>query len=298
MIRLLNFYVVHLTGFIVLGLIGGILLFIVSSLSLINSFFTSYSAITVTGLLPYDFSTMSIAFQLITLILIQAGSVSLWTLVPVVVRRRYLMQRFNEVVIPQEFDRSHLNPPTEKGVPLYLYSIEHWAMSRLIVNVLLYIGFWYLFGMTSLLIRFLSSPASRAMASTVGGFGYWTVFHVISAFNNAGFALFATSLEPFNRDPFIMIPLSFLIIAGQTGFPILLRLFIVIRSKFSRFAPVHSFLLNHGREIYTHLFSRVETLWLSFGGLSSLFSSLLSLLFLTLDLSQVPSFLRYLTSTS
>lgn len=52
-------------------------------------------------------------------------------------------------------------------------------------------------------------------------YGY---FHAISAFNNAGFALYSDSLVGFNRDPFVLLPINVLIILGGVGFPVLFEL--------------------------------------------------------------------------
>lgn len=50
------------------------------------------------------------------------------------------------------------------------------------------------------------------------------VFHSISAFNNAGFSLFTSSLIGFADDPFVLVPISIAIIIGGLGFPVLLEL--------------------------------------------------------------------------
>ena len=50
------------------------------------------------------------------------------------------------------------------------------------------------------------------------------VFHGVSAFNNAGFALFEDNLIGFVADPWICLPIAFAVIAGGLGFPVLLQL--------------------------------------------------------------------------
>lgn len=49
-------------------------------------------------------------------------------------------------------------------------------------------------------------------------------FHGISAFNNAGFALYSDSLMGFAYDPFILMPMNFVIILGGFGFPVLFEI--------------------------------------------------------------------------
>ena len=50
------------------------------------------------------------------------------------------------------------------------------------------------------------------------------VFHSVSAFNNAGFALYSDSLVRFADDPVITLAVSVLVFAGALGFPVLIEL--------------------------------------------------------------------------
>ncbi|KAF4405165.1 MULTISPECIES: TrkH family potassium uptake protein [Streptomyces] len=50
------------------------------------------------------------------------------------------------------------------------------------------------------------------------------VFHAVSAFNNAGFALYSDSLMGFVTDPWICLPVALAVIAGGLGFPVLFEL--------------------------------------------------------------------------
>ncbi|GAA4674438.1 potassium transporter TrkG [Streptomyces chumphonensis] len=49
-------------------------------------------------------------------------------------------------------------------------------------------------------------------------------FHSVSAFNNAGFALYSDSLMGFVGDPWICLPIASAVIAGGLGFPVLFEL--------------------------------------------------------------------------
>lgn len=53
---------------------------------------------------------------------------------------------------------------------------------------------------------------------------YHGIFHSISAFNNAGFALYSDNLVGFATDPVISITVALAIIAGGLGFPVLFEL--------------------------------------------------------------------------
>jgi len=50
------------------------------------------------------------------------------------------------------------------------------------------------------------------------------VFHAVSAFNNAGFALFSDNLIGFAGDPWICLPIAAAVILGGIGFPVLFEL--------------------------------------------------------------------------
>ena len=58
-----------------------------------------------------------------------------------------------------------------------------------------------------------------------GQAAYLGVFHAVSAFNNAGFALYSDSLMGFVSDPWICLPIAFAVIAGGLGFPVWLELY-------------------------------------------------------------------------
>ena len=59
------------------------------------------------------------------------------------------------------------------------------------------------------------------------------MFHAVSAFNNAGFALYTDNLIGFVDDPFICLPIAAAIILGGLGFPVIMQL----RKEFRR--PLH-----------------------------------------------------------
>jgi potassium uptake TrkH family protein len=56
------------------------------------------------------------------------------------------------------------------------------------------------------------------------------VFHAVSAFNNAGFALFSDSLMGYATDPWICLPVAAGVVLGGLGFPVLMQLRKELRS--------------------------------------------------------------------
>lgn len=58
----------------------------------------------------------------------------------------------------------------------------------------------------------------------LGKAAWFGIFHSISAFNNAGFALYTTSLMDLASDPFILVPLSIAVIFGGLGFLVVVEM--------------------------------------------------------------------------
>ncbi|MBA2770268.1 MAG: TrkH family potassium uptake protein [Sporichthyaceae bacterium] len=59
---------------------------------------------------------------------------------------------------------------------------------------------------------------------SVGRAAYLGIFHAVSSFNNAGFALWSDNLVGFVTDPFICLPIAAAVILGGLGFPVLFEL--------------------------------------------------------------------------
>ncbi|KAL0225988.1 hypothetical protein P9112_013312 [Eukaryota sp. TZLM1-RC] len=109
---LLNYYALHASYFLVMGTLGSVLFLITSPITLSDSIFTSFSAITCTGLLTYDVETVPFITQLLMLLLIQSGSMVFLTIAPVIIRRSYIIHRFKDVqIVPTEvLDRYESEP--------------------------------------------------------------------------------------------------------------------------------------------------------------------------------------------
>jgi potassium uptake TrkH family protein len=53
---------------------------------------------------------------------------------------------------------------------------------------------------------------------------YHGVYHAVSAYNNAGFALYGDSLVRFATDPVVGVPMALAVVVGGIGFPVLIEL--------------------------------------------------------------------------
>ncbi|KAK6539435.1 hypothetical protein TWF694_009659 [Orbilia ellipsospora] len=111
----------------------------------------------------------------------------------------------------------------------------------------------------------------KAETTLANGLNPWWVgaFNVVSAFSNSGMSLLDANMVAFQDSYFVLFTMSALILAGNTCFPIFLRLIIWTLSKIlsysGRFKDTNEalkFLLRHPRRCFTHLFPPRHTWWL------------------------------------
>lgn len=211
-------------GFVVLLLVGTALLSLPISrsgpggASLDTAFFTSVSAVTVTGLSTVDTATYWTGFgQVIILLLVQIGGLGISTgaaLITILVSRRLGL-------------RSRIYTSTESG------NIALGDVARVIRGVVVISFATELIIATVLTLRWWLSYDESFGTSL-----WYGVFHSVTAFNNAGFALFPDSLMGFANDAWILLPISVAIILGGVGVPVLYEVFRRTREKFSLHARV------------------------------------------------------------
>ncbi len=181
----------------------------------IDSLFTAVSALCVTGLTSTDFSQFTLLGQIVVMILIQMGGLGI-------------------IVFTSLF-----------AFAVFRGLSEHVSVQGLLANVLdvnnhqvkdmLKYVFFYTFlfeGIAFLImgfhLQFIADPALREGINP----WWWSLFHSVSAFNNAGFGLQNSNLMLYVQDPVINLVISALIILGGLGYPVLIFLYAFIRSKF------------------------------------------------------------------
>ncbi|HEX5018571.1 MAG TPA: potassium transporter TrkG [Actinomycetes bacterium] len=169
-----------------------------------TAFFTSASSVTVTGLTPVDTADYWSGFgEAVILLLVQAGGLGISTgtaIVAIVVFRRLGL-------------RARLYTSTESG---------HVALGEVgaIVRGVAILTFTVeaVIACTLMLQWWLGDNYSFGKATWYG------VFHSVMGFNNAGFSLFPDSLVSAASDPGILLPVSFAVILGGIGVPVLYEL--------------------------------------------------------------------------
>ena len=170
----------------------------------LTALFTSTSAMCVTGLIVVDTPTYWSGFgQAVILGLIQLGGFGIMTLASLAA-----------VVISHRLGlRSRMLAQAETG------GIDLGDVRRIIAGVAVFTVAFEVAAAVGLTISFWighDEPFLRAV--WLGG------FHAVSAFNNAGFALFSDNLIGFVTDPVVTIVIAVAVIFGGLGFPVWLEL--------------------------------------------------------------------------
>jgi trk system potassium uptake protein TrkH len=198
-------------GFIILIFFGSILLSLPFAtrdgkpLHYLDALFTSTSAVCVTGLVVVDTGTaFSLFGQIVIILLIQAGGLGVMTVMSfaflLIGKRITLSER---MVIKETFNEFELS-----------------GLVKIILKVLKVTLAAELLGAVLLATRFI--PAFGLDKGI-----YFSLFHAISAFCNAGFDLLGpvsemySSFKMFANDPVVVLTLSFLIVSGGLGFVVI-----------------------------------------------------------------------------
>jgi len=196
-------------GFVGLNLVGwGLLMLPVArtgdgGATWIEALFTAVSAACVTGLTVVDTALYWTPFgQVVILVLIQLGGLGVMVFASLVgifvVRRLSLGSR---IAAAQE---AHTDGPgSVRRVVVSILTIA--LVVEGAVAIVLWLRFW------------LGRGEDPLHALWLG------VFHAVSSYNNAGFALFSDNLMGFVDDPLILLPLATATIIGGLGFPVIIQ---------------------------------------------------------------------------
>lgn len=165
-----------------------------------DALFVATSATTVTGLSVFDpASTLTWFGEGVLMILIQCGGIGLMTFAVallIVLGKRIGLQ--NRIYLQESFNQQSVG-----GIVKLVKLILTFVLTVQVIATFIMTLHWMpTFGFSQAL--------------------YLSVFHVISAFNNAGFALFPDNLIGFSGDPIVNLVLSSLFILGGLGFTVII----------------------------------------------------------------------------
>jgi len=149
-----------------------------------------------------------------------------------------------------------------------LGGVEYRAVTLLAIIVPLYFVLWQLLGSLGLGAYIANYRADTTLQN---GLNPWWVgaFNAVSAFNNSGLSLLDANMVAFQDSVYILITMGLLILAGNTAYPLFLRLIIWSFKELMPNTPAWrdriitlNFLLDHPRRCYTNLFPSAHTWWL------------------------------------
>ena len=187
----------------------------------LDALFTATSAVCVTGLTVVDTATHWTGLgKGIILFLIQIGGLGIVTVVSIGI-----------LLVADRIGLSHT-----RILAADLRTDSYSSVSKLVRNIVLTtLAFEVIFAVL-LTARFFFAHDYGLRTAAVHG-----VFHSISAWNNAGFALYTDSFIGFANDWFLSLAMCVAIIFGGIGFPVL-RTFAIHKFKW-RMWPMHSKLM-------------------------------------------------------
>jgi trk system potassium uptake protein TrkH len=195
-----------LLGFVIAIILGSLFLLIPQmtqsgKISYIDAVFTSTSAICVTGLIVQDTPTYFTDLgKIVILILIQIGGLGIMTIGSIfgLILGRKIHIR----------DKFYINTSFGSKQP---FSAPKFFM--VIAGTTFTIEFIAFIIMTAIFYLKHLYPLKTSMT--------FSLFHTVSAFNNAGFSLFSNSLESFSSDIPLNLVFMTLIVLGGIGFPVI-----------------------------------------------------------------------------
>ncbi|HDP67324.1 MAG TPA: TrkH family potassium uptake protein [Candidatus Marinimicrobia bacterium] len=197
-------------SFIIIILVGTIFLMLSistadnSRLGFINSLFTATSAVCVTGLIVVDTATkFSLFGKIVIMILIQIGGLGIM-----------ILSYFGAFVIGKRISIE------EKLTLSYLLNEQDMEKISTTIMKIIFITFGIELAGALILYGSFNDLYGDSLKSV-----FFALFHAVSAFCNAGFALFTDSLETFKSSLAMNFTFAALIIVGGISFSVIFNLF-------------------------------------------------------------------------
>lgn len=208
-------YQLIIASFVFVITLGSLLLYLPLStvkgnMHFIDALFTATSAVCVTGLTVIDISKELTLFGRIVLItLIQIGGLGIMSI--------------SAIVLLFSVSKGSVR---DRIRTLEMFNTQNKDIIQSTIKVIF-------------LATFLIELAGAISLFTViknhaGGVGekiFYSLFHSISAFCNAGFSLYENSLHRFSNNITVSVTIGLLIILGGIGYPVLLTVFFAIKNK-------------------------------------------------------------------
>ena len=175
----------------------------------VEALFTATSAVTVTGLVVVDSATHWSSFgQVVILLLIETGGLGFMTMSTLIALLLGKRIGLRERIVMQE-------------------ALGQFSLGGLVRLTRYILGITFALQLAGALLLALRWTRQFPW----GRSAFLGLFHAVSAFNNAGFDLFGTSLEAYVSDLTVNLTVMALIITGGLGFSVLLDIYNTVRER-------------------------------------------------------------------
>eukprot|EP00927_Polykrikos_kofoidii_P053267 TRINITY_DN4758_c0_g2_i1.p1 TRINITY_DN4758_c0_g2~~TRINITY_DN4758_c0_g2_i1.p1 ORF type:complete len:742 (-),score=122.18 TRINITY_DN4758_c0_g2_i1:192-2354(-) len=134
--------------------------------------------------------------------------------------------------------------------------VGYWLVTHLIGITIFYL--YFTMGSGKIVDHFLNDEHLRPHTHAI--------YLAVSSFQNNGLTMTPSSVMDFTLSPIILNTVGALIVCGNTGLPVMVRLIATVWYKCTKAGSdkerTLSFLLQHPRRCFTHMFPAVHTAWL------------------------------------
>lgn len=155
----------------------------------------------------------------------------------------------------------------------HLGGTEYRALKVLSIAVPVYFFSWQILGCIALGAWIATYQPQPALDNAINP--WWNgIFNGISAFNNSGMSVLDANVIPYGGSYFVLIVMGALILAGNTAYPVFLRLWLwstlkllnllTYEESFRDLKDTLEYILKYPRRVYTNLFPSRATWWLLF----------------------------------
>ncbi|WP_234348080.1 TrkH family potassium uptake protein [Streptomyces specialis] len=170
---------------------------------LLTALFTATSAVCVTGLAVVDTGTYWSGFgEVVILVMMQAGGFGVMTLASLLALLIAGKLRLRMTLQAQAETRIGIGDVRQVLLRVGAITVVVESVTAVVLASRFYFGH--------------DDPLGRSV--------YHGVFHSVAAFNNAGFGLRSDNLVQYAEDPWVLLPVSFAVILGGLGFPVIIEL--------------------------------------------------------------------------
>ncbi|KAH9322779.1 hypothetical protein KI387_017418, partial [Taxus chinensis] len=220
-------------------------------MNLLNAFYTSVSATTVSSLGVVPMQDLSELQLVVLVILMFLGGEVFTSMLCLHLTRLGLWLRLHD-------------SNNSEGE----YGIEYEALRSLGCISLLYLGMVQIPGIAAVAIYFSFSSSGKHLLGSRGiRISTFAVFIVVSSFANCGFTPLNENMYPFRKNHGLLLMIvAFQILVGNTMFAPCFRALVCSISRFTEDRRVYDYILmdKNGGRLYPHLFSSRKCVWLTF----------------------------------